>query len=84
MWPNSACLTAYPNGCCVPKDANNCTTINDSFGAVSAVSETQDDFRFVPFLAYLFSVSNDRYLETVVLVQSDSRWLVHPWLRVYH
>jgi hypothetical protein len=53
----------------VPKVVSNFITINDRYGA---------------FLAYLFLVRNDRYLETVVLVQSDSRWLVHPWLRAYH
>jgi hypothetical protein len=33
---------------CAPKVANNCSTINDRFGAVVAVSETQDEFRFGP------------------------------------
>ena len=74
----------YSNGRYVPKVASNFITTNDRFGAIVAISEIQNDFRFVPFLAYLFLVRNDRYLETVVLVQSDSRWLVHPWLRVYH
>ena len=32
----------------VPKVAGNCLTANDCFGAVAAVSETQDDFTFVP------------------------------------
>jgi hypothetical protein len=34
-----------------PKVANNCSTINDRYGAIAAVSETQDGFRFVPFAA---------------------------------
>jgi hypothetical protein len=32
----------------VPKVASNCSSLNGCFGAVAAVSETQDDFRFVP------------------------------------
>ena len=31
-----------------PNVASNCLTANGRFGAVAAVSETQDDFRFVP------------------------------------
>jgi hypothetical protein len=36
----------------VPKVDSNLSTKNDRFGAVAAVSEIQDDFRFVPELAY--------------------------------
>jgi hypothetical protein len=32
----------------VLKVADNCSAINGGFGAVAAVSETQDDFRYVP------------------------------------
>jgi hypothetical protein len=32
----------------VPKVASNFVTKNDRFGAIAAVSETQDDFRFTP------------------------------------
>ena len=40
------------NGRNVPKVASNCSTTNDCFGAVAAVSETQDAFRFVPRVAF--------------------------------
>ena len=32
----------------VPKVACNCLSINDGFGAIAAVAETQDGFRYVP------------------------------------
>jgi hypothetical protein len=32
----------------LPKVASNCSTTNDRLGAVTAVSEIQDDFRFTP------------------------------------
>ena len=41
------------NDRCVPKFVSNNPNINDYIGAVAAVSETQDDFRFVPFAAVM-------------------------------
>ena len=37
---------SFYNARCVPEVAGNCSTKNDRFGAVAAVSEIQDDFRF--------------------------------------
>jgi hypothetical protein len=41
------CMNFYINGRSEPKVVNNCSTINDFFGAIAAVAETQEDFRFV-------------------------------------
>jgi surface antigen len=48
LWHLPAINRNFSNDRCVPKVASNFVTINDRYGAVAAVFETQDDFRFVP------------------------------------
>jgi hypothetical protein len=43
-----SCIGTKLRVCIVLKVASNCSTTNDCFGAIAAVAETQEDFRFVP------------------------------------
>ena len=42
---------SYVGPLCAEKVTSICSSTNDGFGAIAAVSETQDGFRFVPFAA---------------------------------
>jgi hypothetical protein len=45
----------------VPKVSSNCSTINDSYGAVAAVSESQENFRYVPEAVIEFAITIGGY-----------------------
>jgi hypothetical protein len=60
----------------VPKVTSNLSITNGSFGAIAAISQSQDDLSFVPKLAYELVIWNGCYLEAVIEIRTSNAYFV--------